>query len=471
MKCKSIAGDRWYRQGVEAAPWLVIHAYTGAIDMFGEENAIAFNRGVRNFGYWRLSRQEQIGRETIERQIEHPEYIDDSIREWQKRYIDFNKEYYSQLDHICTLEDEALIQLIQVFHHRAVEMWVPTFIMECFDSQTNPTIEYLLEKYPHTGMTKKIFKECSLLDEPTIPQKEKADLYRIQQIIDKEPQKKEQLFQEHIEQYYWVRTNFYDCEDVTSEFLESEIKHAEPIDESYYETVRERKQEIIRKHAPSEEIQRAIHFFYELTKWREMRKENSMRMNYFLSKVLHEIARRIDQPYKTLVLASTTEVDKLFQNDPEFIMQLKERAKHFCAFKHNGELQILSGEQGMQYIEALESMTSGEDITELHGTPASVGTVEGVVRVLYGQQDFGSFQQDEIIVTFMTRPEFMPLMKKAKAIVTEEGGLTCHAAVVSRELQKPCIVGVQNATSYLKDGMSIQVDGEKGSITIIKQDE
>jgi pyruvate,water dikinase len=67
----------------------------------------------------------------------------------------------------------------------------------------------------------------------------------------------------------------------------------------------------------------------------------------------------------------------------------------------------------------------------------------------------------------MTTPDFVPAMKKAAAIVTAEGGLLCHAAIISRELKKPCIVGTKVATSILKTGTRIQVDAQKGVVKII----
>ena len=74
------------------------------------------------------------------------------------------------------------------------------------------------------------------------------------------------------------------------------------------------------------------------------------------------------------------------------------------------------------------------------------------------------FTPGTILVTSMTRPEFMPLMRQAKAVVTDEGGLTCHAAVVSRELGSPCVVGTKNATRVLKSGDLVEVDANKGVV-------
>ena len=72
-------------------------------------------------------------------------------------------------------------------------------------------------------------------------------------------------------------------------------------------------------------------------------------------------------------------------------------------------------------------------------------------------------------MTQMTRPAFLPLMRMAVAIVTDEGGLTCHAAIIARELHIPCIVGTKVATQVLKDGDMVEVDAEKGSVRILRR--
>ncbi len=69
----------------------------------------------------------------------------------------------------------------------------------------------------------------------------------------------------------------------------------------------------------------------------------------------------------------------------------------------------------------------------------------------------------------MTRPDYLPAMKKASAFVTDEGGITCHAAIVAREMKKPCIVGTKIATKILKDGDEVEVDANAGMIRVLKR--
>jgi pyruvate,water dikinase len=99
----------------------------------------------------------------------------------------------------------------------------------------------------------------------------------------------------------------------------------------------------------------------------------------------------------------------------------------------------------------------------MSGQPASPGVGLGTVRVCLDPHNIDIVKQGDVLVAEMTTPDFVPAMKRAAAIVTERGGRTCHAAIVSRELGIPCVVGVHGATS-LADGREVTVDGSKGNV-------
>jgi pyruvate, water dikinase len=99
-----------------------------------------------------------------------------------------------------------------------------------------------------------------------------------------------------------------------------------------------------------------------------------------------------------------------------------------------------------------------------HGLGASPGRVSGPVRVLQSISDESSLLHGEILVTRMTSPDWVPLMRRAAAIVTDAGGMTSHAAIVARELGLPCIVGTRDATQKLKNGAVVTVDGATGVV-------
>ncbi len=107
---------------------------------------------------------------------------------------------------------------------------------------------------------------------------------------------------------------------------------------------------------------------------------------------------------------------------------------------------------------------TGEGKILVKGQGASPGMATGRVVVIRDVKDTGSVKAGDILVTKMTNPDMVPAMQKVAAIVTDEGGMTCHAAIVSRELGTPAVVGTRNATSILKPGQLVTVDGEKGFI-------
>jgi phosphohistidine swiveling domain-containing protein len=116
----------------------------------------------------------------------------------------------------------------------------------------------------------------------------------------------------------------------------------------------------------------------------------------------------------------------------------------------------------------LEKQEVDKNTSEIKGMSASRGKVVGKVRIISYKNQVGELEEGEVLVTEMTSPEYLPAMKKAAAFVTNEGGMTCHAAIVARELVKPCIVGTQTATQIFKNGDMVEVDANQGIIKILK---
>jgi pyruvate,water dikinase len=100
----------------------------------------------------------------------------------------------------------------------------------------------------------------------------------------------------------------------------------------------------------------------------------------------------------------------------------------------------------------------------VEGQGASPGIGSGPVAIVRDIKDVGSVKEGDILVARMTNPDMVPAMRKVAAIVTDEGGMTCHAAIVSRELGTPAVVGTKKATSVLRQGQIVTVDGEKGLV-------
>ena len=114
---------------------------------------------------------------------------------------------------------------------------------------------------------------------------------------------------------------------------------------------------------------------------------------------------------------------------------------------------------------------ANENISELRGNVAYKGLVRGKVNIIDTISDLRKFNEGDILVSIHTNPSIMPAIVKCSGIVTDEGGIMCHAAIVSRELKKPCIIGTKIATKVLKDGDLVEVDANKGIVKILKKAE
>ena len=155
----------------------------------------------------------------------------------------------------------------------------------------------------------------------------------------------------------------------------------------------------------------------------------------------------------------------------EDISKIRERLSGFALFNNKiyspSELEETLRENNL----ILTKETIEGNISEIKGATAYPGVVKGKVRIIRLKEQISSVQKGEIIVTEMTNPDFIPAMKKAVAVVTDEGGIMCHAAIVSRELKIPCIIGTKIATQVLKDGDLVEVDADNGVVRILNKQE
>lgn len=150
--------------------------------------------------------------------------------------------------------------------------------------------------------------------------------------------------------------------------------------------------------------------------------------------------------------------------------EINRRKEMYILTMGSGTLQVLSGKKAHAYFNKnfgnLETKAR-DGLTELKGTVASKGVVQGIVKIVVTQEDQAKLKQGEILVSPMTTPYLMSAVKRAAAIVTDEGGMTAHAAIVSREFKIPCIVGTKIATQVFKDGDLVEVDATAGIVRII----
>jgi phosphohistidine swiveling domain-containing protein len=148
--------------------------------------------------------------------------------------------------------------------------------------------------------------------------------------------------------------------------------------------------------------------------------------------------------------------------------RLAERRKHYVIALGQKSVHAFQGKNAQAFLDSLDiEKPEIVDVTEVKGVSAYPGKVTGTARVVRHVGEIDKVQKDDILITLNTTPSFILAMKRSAAIVTDEGGITCHAAIVSRELGIPCIIGTKAGTRLIPDGAKIKVDATNGTVRLL----
>lgn len=265
-----------------------------------------------------------------------------------------------------------------------------------------------------------------------------------------------QLIDKYCSDFFYIRSNYQRAPELNGDFINTEIRNLRhrPAVKSIPAT---QKSSRLRLTAVDRKIINLLRISQAIN---DKRKQINLIGSYMMFRFLEEAERRRKILPSLAQRAFWFEYRGLVLRPKNLIPQLKKRVAYSVIFDHGRSRYF-------NYVALKERPTGADAGTAISGTPASPGVYRGRVRRVLLRSDFKKFQAGEVLVTDSTRPEFLPVMKKAGAIVTDEGGLTCHAAVVARELHKPCIVGTKEASRRLKDGDEVEVDAGKGSVAIL----
>ena len=180
-------------------------------------------------------------------------------------------------------------------------------------------------------------------------------------------------------------------------------------------------------------------------------------------KFFKKIATKYGLSYNQLFMMTLDEFLELLKNDktPD-VDELNQRIKCFCVLASKDGIGHSSGQEAEKLLEFAEDEVP--ELDHLEGTPIWQGKETGIVNIVHTMDDIGKMNEGDILVCPMTDPDYLPAIRKAKAIVTNQGGMLCHAAIVARELQIPCVVGTKFATKFLQDGDLVEVNANEGVI-------
>jgi len=292
----------------------------------------------------------------------------------------------------------------------------------------------------------------------------------------KEP-KIQKLLDEHTQKYEWLPCN-YENKPWTKSYFESVIesllkqktspaKQLEEIQEKEKEN-EEKKIAALKELKLASEQKHLFDIASDLIFFKADRKDILFESYFEMRGLLLEIAKRLQLTERQVRFMLPGEVREALSKGKTDPSLYSERYKFSVAISENNSTNIYVGVEAKRILEEEVEKEEVKQVDELKGQCASPGYAKGIVRIIHSPEDMGKMQQGDILVAPATNPDVVPAMKKAAAIVTNTGGLTAHAAIVSRELNIPCVVGTKTATDVLKDGEMIEVDATNGIVRKLK---
>ncbi|KKW01088.1 MAG: Phosphoenolpyruvate synthase/pyruvate phosphate dikinase [Parcubacteria group bacterium GW2011_GWA2_48_9] len=238
--------------------------------------------------------------------------------------------------------------------------------------------------------------------------------------------------------------------------------------------LREKRHELEKLQKAQERIMRELHFVpYErwllkmaqFAMWfQPYRKARQFKSCWHLGKYFTEVGKRLHISADQVRYLAHDEVVKALRSGKADADEINRRRKLFIYYYRGRKRTILSGSDAQHFIDDSIDVPKVKKLSTMHGMPAWHGVARGKVRIVNSLQQATHFAKGEILVSYATNPLLVPAMRQAGAILTEEGGMTCHAAIMARELNVPCVVGIHGIVEMFKDGDRVAVDAAKGIV-------
>ena len=499
--------DTWTNKGFQG----VLHPFFPVAEVptttfrkyFGDSHSIClvFFHGDYGNWYWHDPDMERLRNLFIQRVNNDPKYLDRFLALWHKLLKKFVQTYKKCDIDLGKLSDDKLIALYKEFYKAYTEEYgIAIGVQDAFSMHADrffvPLIKDILKKEGRENELGEIF---AALTAPLTESFVTAE-YRERLTILFEIQKDEHIFEafkkgkeaalqhlksctwidkrleKHQKKWFWTQNNYavqrvlakdYFVEKIMNEIhVGTDPKNElQKIQRRVPET-NARKKKLIRELGLDEYVKNLIRITEVFAYMQDERKKYVLISNHYQRLFFEEIGRRVGLTPQEMEFTVITEMENILMKRKIDRKKLALRRKHcLCIFTPKG-YEIFEGDIVDHVFEVFEPKTQGADV---QGTCASQGKAEGVVKIVRTVRDLALVGHGDILMASMTRPEMVVAMEKAAAIVTDEGGITSHAAVVSRELGIPCVVGTRNATQVFKTGDFVEVDATKGLVRKIRR--
>jgi phosphohistidine swiveling domain-containing protein len=442
-----------------------------------------------NFGewYWEANDLRRLRNWFLDQMRIDPTFLEKFLQDWEGRLRTFDA-VMERIDdtNFSALSDDELLKLYGEWHHTYLQEYgISIAIQDAFSMQAD---EFLIPHFEKiiaaAGKSEKTKEYLEILFSPIvfsfINQEYQDRLRLILQLssLEKLNNQDLELLARHAKKYCWINNNYAKDLNLGIDHFFQEIKSLKNIDpdaelkeaDKLMVDLLEKKRALAERLKLDDWSKLLIHITETFAYVQDERKKYVLMSVHYMRLFLEEFMQRLNLTKEEAEYIYIYELPELFKNRDQINREIfHERKKYVGVFNTLDGYEIFTGQLAQEVFDKYFALKKLETVIEIKGLPASKGVARGKVKVIKKIHDLINMQQDDILVASMTRPEYVPAMKKAAAIVTDEGGITCHAAIVARELQKPCIIGTKIATKVLRDGDLVEVDAENGLVKILSK--
>lgn len=410
-----------------------------------------------------------IGADDVERNVrDGVQYLDavftTQLLERGRTVCETARQYFSSLDTVrwesFAISDYADVWQMAFAHHAAV--------LAYFRATQDEPLQVL------TKAIQGIVSAEHLHDVVSVPGDDPIDAEAIAWKHLQEHTYTESDIRMHLARFPWLASGGESREKVLTDLLVKAKQQGTRNVAREKEELRLRQTELYARYPEVESLARRIQ---ELSVFRSEVKTAYAALDYYLMPLIAEAVRRFSIDSLALSFIYRYEDMLALFSEGRVLTEEEVEQRRCCTVlaTEEGRVENLMGNEAEVYARArVPEFFGASMITELKGTSAWGGVVRGIVRILPANHAEAARKAREefhegILVTPMTQPNILDIAARASAIITDEGGVLCHAAIISRERKIPCIVGTLQASRVLSDGDFVEVDANRGVVTIIER--
>jgi phosphohistidine swiveling domain-containing protein len=392
----------------------------------------------------------------------------------EKKFDNFFDKY--KFYNLKKFSDKDLLNFFNEFHTLYINRITSSSLIDNFALGTDEIIADMLRKEIKGIKKESDFTECFSIATAPVHQSfiNKAEMDLLKIALQTPASKKK--IEEYQKKYFWIKNNYFEAKILSADFFAREIQEWKKmkidLKERYLKikntALKNKRNKLIlfKRYNLSELLKALLKISEDFTWWQDERKRSTFLNIHLGSRILEEMSRRRKIDPKLSKYLLPMEVEGWFLHDKISTSELRQRRQKSCFVGTRGKYYILTGEKCDKVKKNMFASHEKDVIKDLRGLSASVGVVSGYVKVIGSVKEVNKINPGDILVAVMTRPDYIAGIRKAAAIVTDEGGITCHAAIVAREFGIPCIIGTKIATKILKDGDFVEVNANHGVVKI-----